>query len=83
MQRQTTSPVEQRRQEKVEHRAVAPVETPKPEMKPPLVNPKDGLTYVWIPRGSFLMGCSRGDTNCQDDERPAHRVTISRGYYIG
>jgi hypothetical protein len=23
------------------------------------LNPKDGLTYVWIPPGNFTMGCSR------------------------
>src|SRR6266480_3418750 len=28
------------------------------------VNPKDGLTYVWIPQGKFMMGCSPGDTAC-------------------
>lgn len=25
------------------------------------VNPKDGLTYAWIPPGTFMMGCSPGD----------------------
>ncbi len=24
-------------------------------------NPKDGLKYVWIPPGTFIMGCSPGD----------------------
>jgi formylglycine-generating enzyme required for sulfatase activity len=47
------------------------------------VNPKDGLTYVWIPPGTFTMGCSPGDTECQADERPAHRVTIAKGFWIG
>ena len=28
------------------------------------VNPKDGLTYVLIPPGTFRMGCSPGDPNC-------------------
>ena len=28
------------------------------------VNPKDGLTYVWIPPGKFQMGCSPGDAEC-------------------
>jgi formylglycine-generating enzyme required for sulfatase activity len=41
------------------------------------VNPKDGLTYVWIPPGTFQMGCSEGDSDCSDDEKPAHLVTIS------
>jgi uncharacterized caspase-like protein len=47
------------------------------------VNPKDGLTYVWIPPGKFKMGCSPGDSECYDDEKPVHDVTISRGFWLG
>ena len=35
---------------------------------------------VYIPPGSFIMGCSSGDEQCEDDEKPAKKVTISRGY---
>ena len=45
------------------------------------VNPKDGLKYVWIPPGTFTMGCSPGD-RCAADEMP-HRVTISNGFWLG
>jgi formylglycine-generating enzyme required for sulfatase activity len=51
-----------------------------PAMK---VNSKDGLTYIWIPAGAFTMGCSTGDNECFDDERPAHKVTITKGFWIG
>lgn len=44
---------------------------------------KDGLKYSWIPPGTFMMGCSPGDIECADDEKPAHRVTISKGFWIG
>jgi formylglycine-generating enzyme required for sulfatase activity len=47
------------------------------------VNTKDGLTYVWIPPGKFTMGCSPGDSECLDDEKPAHEVTITRGFWMG
>jgi formylglycine-generating enzyme required for sulfatase activity len=47
------------------------------------VNPKDGLTYVWIPLGTFLMGCSPGDDECFDNEKPAHQVTFTKGFWIG
>jgi formylglycine-generating enzyme required for sulfatase activity len=47
------------------------------------VNPKDRLTYVWIPPGTFQMGCSPGDAECDDDEKPAHRVTITKGFWLG
>ena len=46
------------------------------------VNPKDGLTYVWIAPGKFMMGCSPGDTDCDADEKP-HEVTIDHGFWIG
>jgi formylglycine-generating enzyme required for sulfatase activity len=47
------------------------------------VNPKDGLKYVWIPPGTFMMGCSPGDNECYDFEKPAHQVTITKGFWIG
>jgi formylglycine-generating enzyme required for sulfatase activity len=47
------------------------------------VNPKDGLKYVWIPPGTFMMGSSPGDNECGDNEKPSHHVTISKGFWIG
>jgi formylglycine-generating enzyme required for sulfatase activity len=46
------------------------------------VNAKDGESYMWIPPGKFIMGCSAGDAACQDDERPAHTVEIERGFWL-
>jgi len=46
------------------------------------LNSHDGLKYVWIPAGSFTMGCSRGDTRCDDEERPPHAVRITRGFWM-
>ena len=46
-------------------------------------NSKDGLKYVWIPPGTFRMGCSRDDGDCWDDEVPAREATISRGFWMG
>jgi len=47
------------------------------------VNPKDGLKYVWIPPGTFMMGCSPGDNECYDYEKPPHQVTITKGFWLG
>lgn len=52
------------------------------------VNPLDGQLYVWIPPGAYPMGCSSDDSACQDmqpfiNEKPRHRVIISRGFWIG
>jgi formylglycine-generating enzyme required for sulfatase activity len=46
------------------------------------VNPNDGLTYVWIPPGKFMMGCSPGDKDCDFDEKP-REVTIDHGFWMG
>jgi formylglycine-generating enzyme required for sulfatase activity len=46
-------------------------------------NPKDGLKYVWIPPGTFMMGCSPGDGECAPEESPPHQVTITKGFWLG
>jgi formylglycine-generating enzyme required for sulfatase activity len=49
----------------------------------PKRNRKDRQEYVWIPPGKFLMGCVPSDTKCDDDEKPQHTVTISKGFWMG
>ncbi len=46
------------------------------------INKKDTQKYVWIPPGKFTMGCSTGDTRCDNDERPAHSVELPKGFWI-
>lgn len=46
------------------------------------MNPKDSLIYIYIPAGSFSMGCDPGDHLCDDDEKPAHTVHVSKGFWI-
>jgi len=62
--------------------AVGPLSDPATPALTTKVNPKDGLTYVWIPAGKFVMGCSPGDTGCDEDEKPRD-VTLTRGFWIG
>src|ERR1700693_3792300 len=47
------------------------------------VNMQDGLIYVWIPAGTFQMGCSPKDSDCSDDEKPVHSVKLTKGFWIG
>jgi formylglycine-generating enzyme required for sulfatase activity len=47
------------------------------------VNAKDGLGYIWLPPGRFEMGCSHGDSECSAEEKPAHRVILTTGFWIG
>jgi formylglycine-generating enzyme required for sulfatase activity len=46
-------------------------------------NPKDGLVYVRIPPGSYMMGCSTGDGDCFSWEMAPRRVSFARGFSIG
>lgn len=46
------------------------------------LNPKDGQQYSWIPAGTFTMGCSPADSQCADDEKPAHPVDIQKGFWL-
>lgn len=47
------------------------------------VNPKDNLQYVWVPPGSYWMGCSLDDDQCDAIEAPRHKVTITKGFWMG
>ncbi len=46
-------------------------------------NPKDLQFYVYIPPGEFTMGCSPGDSDCYEDEKPPHPVRITQGFWLG
>ena len=41
------------------------------------------MDFVRIPPGNFMMGCSAGDSECYPEEKPSHRVVITRGFEIG
>ncbi|PWT98568.1 MAG: hypothetical protein C5B51_29175, partial [Terriglobia bacterium] len=65
--------------------ASAAVIVPQPAAPQPKtrINPADGQTYVWIAPGTFTMGCSAGDSECKDDEKPTHPVAITKGFWLG
>jgi formylglycine-generating enzyme required for sulfatase activity len=41
------------------------------------------IEFVQIFPGQFEMGCSPGDSECSDDEKPRHHVRISKEFEIG
>jgi eukaryotic-like serine/threonine-protein kinase len=47
------------------------------------LNSKDGLEYIWIPPGAFIMGCSPKDFKSESDEKPPHQVSITKGFWMG
>jgi formylglycine-generating enzyme required for sulfatase activity len=49
----------------------------------PRDNLKDGLKYVLIPAGRFIMGCSPGDTECEGVEEPSSAEQIANGFWLG
>ena len=42
-----------------------------------------GMEFVLIPAGSFMMGTDPKVEDDGDDERPRHKVTISKAFYLG
>jgi formylglycine-generating enzyme required for sulfatase activity/serine/threonine protein kinase len=47
------------------------------------LNTKGELGYVWIPPGDYQMGCSPDDGECDADEQPSHKVTLTKGFWLG
>lgn len=50
--------------------------------KPNIITNKLGMRFVYIPAGSFLMGSPESEKGRQWFEKQ-HRVTISKGFYMG
>ena len=42
-----------------------------------------GIELVWIPPGTFMMGAPRSDKEARDNEFPRHRVTLTKGFWMG
>ena len=38
------------------------------------------ITWIRIPAGTFFMGCTPGDGECEKDEKPRHVVTLTKPY---
>ena len=45
-------------------------------------NRNDRDFYVWIPPGTFQMGCVPDDTRCDKNELPRHQVTLTKGFWM-
>jgi formylglycine-generating enzyme len=91
-QRDTSAPAFRRLCSDIEYLIGAPMKAPTATKEqptgPPLsrpgaqINPKDGLSYVRIEPGEFWMGATPGDTEAEADEKPRHRVRITKGFWL-
>ena len=41
------------------------------------------MTLVLVPAGEFLMGSPETDPEARPNEKPRHRVVITRPFYLG
>ncbi len=61
-------------------RVAAPPPKPAPVAR---WSPPSDYAMVEVPAGSFTMGCTTGQSDCADAEKPAHAVTLTRGFWLG
>ena len=50
---------------------------------PELIENSIGMTLKLIPAGEFMMGSPDSDKDAHADEKPQHRVRITRPFYLG
>ena len=60
-------------------------ESPEPEPATPMTK-EDIMAHIWdnmvaIPAGSFTMGCTSPQHDCENDEKPVHQVSLS-GFHM-
>ena len=63
--------------------AVIPPRPAERVVVPKAITSSIGMKLVLIPSGEFLMGSPDSDKDAQDDEKPQHRVRITRPFYLG
>ncbi len=80
---QPTGPVESPKRITRDPRPIAVVPAPVPVEPRKLITNSIGMKLVLIPSGEFAMGSPDSDNDAQDDEKPQHRVRITRPFYLG
>src|SRR5262249_5585224 len=71
-----------RRQKRLQELLAAGVEPCVPRLALKLA-PRIKLDLTLVPPGVFLMGSPETEDHRESDEGPVHRVTISKGFYLG
>ena len=60
----------------------APLNTSVPSSGRPWNDPVTQMEFVWVPGGTFKMGCGSWTSDCSSDEKPVHLVRLS-GFWLG
>jgi len=59
-------------------------QSPKTERKPgDVITNGLGMKFAWIPPGTFMMGSPSNEEGCGTEEAPQHKVTLTKGFYMG
>jgi formylglycine-generating enzyme required for sulfatase activity len=76
-------PAAQAAPQQAQQPAPPPQPAPLPWPRPGVTKdePVTGLTFVWIPGGTFVVGCERGDPDCFDSESPVRTATVGPYWY--
>jgi formylglycine-generating enzyme required for sulfatase activity len=61
--------------------AAGPSRTPAKRLKK--ITNSIGMQFVLVPAGEFLMGSPASDRDAELDEKPQHRVRITRSFFLG
>ncbi len=61
--------------------SASPSPTPALGIGSTMITQSDGMEYVYVPAGEFLMGSSNDDAMALDNEKPQHRVQLD-GFWI-
>jgi formylglycine-generating enzyme required for sulfatase activity len=69
-------------QEEQKSKSSATSHSGKPKAGDTWTDPTTGMEFVWVPGGSFQMGCGSWTSACDDDEKPVHTVNV-KGFWMG
>jgi formylglycine-generating enzyme required for sulfatase activity len=59
------------------------VDVTPPPVDDSLITNKIGMKLKLIPAGEFFMGAAEGEPDAETDEKPQHKVRITRPFYLG
>ena len=62
------------------HQTIRVIVTDRPE---DYTDPYTSMVFKIVQKGTFTMGCTSEQSNCNSNESPTHSVTLTKDYYMG